>query len=78
MALVTASPLLVRAAGGASLIYGLPHLLYHATHLKPFDAGDAVAIVVALSVAVLAAAAALEARFPGEELTSGRTAPPPG
>jgi hypothetical protein len=77
MALVSASPLLVRAAGGASLIYGLPHLLYHATHLKPFDAGDAVAIVVALSVAVLAAAAALEARFPGD-VTSGRTAPPPG
>ena len=78
MALVTASPLLVRAAGGAALIYGLPHLLYHATHLSPFDTGDAVAMVVSLSIAVLAAAAALEARFPGEGVTDGRPAPPPG
>ena len=78
MALVTAAPLLVRAAGGASLIYGLPHLLYHATHLSPFDTGDAVAMVVSLSIAVLAAAAALEARFPGEGVTDGRSAPPPG
>lgn len=78
MALVTASPLVVRAAGGASLIYGLPHLMYHATHLSRFDTGDAVAIVVSLSFAVLAAFAALEARFPSADVTSGRTAPPPG
>jgi hypothetical protein len=78
MALVTASPLLVRAAGGASLIYGLPHLLYHATHLSPFDTGDSVAMVVSLSIAVLAAAAALEARLPGEAVSDGTAAPPPG
>jgi hypothetical protein len=78
MALVSASPLVVRAAGGASLIYGLPHLMYHATHLSPFGTGDAVALVVSLSLAVLAAAAALEARFPAGEVTYGRTAPPPG
>jgi hypothetical protein len=64
MALVTASPLLVRAAGGASLLYGLPHLLYHATHLSPFDIGDALAVVVALSVSVLAAVAAVTTPVP--------------
>ena len=36
-ALVTGSLLVARAAGGAALVYGTPHLLYHATHLDPFD-----------------------------------------
>jgi hypothetical protein len=76
LALVTASPLLVRAAGGASLIYGLPHFLYHVTHLSPFDTGDAVAVVVSLGIAVLAAVAALAAPFP-VAVTSGTAAPPP-
>jgi hypothetical protein len=65
----------VRAAGGASLIYGLPHLLYHATHLSPFDTGDAVAIVVSLSGAVLAGVAALAAPWP-ETATTGSSALP--
>ena len=37
LALITGSTLLARAAGGAALIYGVPHLLYHATHLDPYD-----------------------------------------
>lgn len=59
LALVTGSVLVARAAGGASLIYGVPHLLYHATHLGPFDASDAVAMLVALTVSATAALLAL-------------------
>ncbi len=56
MALVTGSVLLARVAGGAALLYGVPHLLYHATHLGPYDTGDAIALVGSLGVVVLAAA----------------------
>ena len=78
-ALVTASPSLVRAAGGASLIYGLPHFLYHATHLSAFGAGDAVAMLVALGVNVLAAVAALWGPLerPAAPAVTGTAAPPP-
>jgi hypothetical protein len=51
VALVTGSVAVARAAGGAALIFGVPHLLYHATHLDPFDTGDKVALVVSLTVA---------------------------
>jgi hypothetical protein len=56
MALVTRSTLLARVTGGAALLYGLPHWVYHATHLGPYDTGDAVAMLVSLGVVVLAAA----------------------
>jgi hypothetical protein len=56
MALVTGSTLLGRVTGGAALLYGLPHFVYHATHLGPYDTGDAVAMVVSLGFVVLAAA----------------------
>jgi hypothetical protein len=58
-ALLTGSILVARAAGGAALIFGIPHLAYHATHLDDFDATDAVGIVVSLTLAVLAALLAL-------------------
>ncbi len=61
IALVTGSALVARAAGGGALVFGVPHLLYHATHLDPFDTGDAVAMVVSLTIAVLAGALALAA-----------------
>ena len=61
LALITGSTLLARAAGGAALIYGVPHLLYHATHLDPYDTDDQVALVVSLSIAVLAAVLAVAA-----------------
>ena len=48
LALITGSTLLARAAGGAALIYGVPHLLYHATHLDPYDTDDQVALIVSL------------------------------
>ena len=61
LALITGSTLLARAAGGAALIYGVPHLLYHATHLDPYDTDDQVALIFSLSIAVLAAVLALAA-----------------
>ena len=55
MALVSGSTLLARVTGGAALLYGVPHLLYHATHRDPYDTGDVVAMLTSLSVSVLAA-----------------------
>lgn len=60
-ALVTGSVLVARAAGGAALVFGAPHLLYHATHLDPFDTGDVVSLLVSLTIAVLAGLLALAA-----------------
>jgi len=37
-----------------TLVYAVPHLLYHATHLQPFGVGDAVAQLVVLALTVLA------------------------
>ncbi|MDQ2648039.1 MAG: hypothetical protein M3Z03_00630 [Actinomycetota bacterium] len=54
LALVTGSVLLARAAGAGALISGVPHLLYHATHLDPFDTTDSVTMLVALTAAALA------------------------
>ncbi|MDQ3737735.1 MAG: hypothetical protein M3337_01025 [Actinomycetota bacterium] len=61
VALVTGSLLLARVAGAAALVYGVPHLVYHAFHLEHFDASDAVTSIVALAVAALAALVALAA-----------------
>jgi hypothetical protein len=55
MALVTGSTLLARVAGGAALLYGVPHLLYHATHLDQYKTDDVVAMLTSLGIAVLAA-----------------------
>jgi hypothetical protein len=60
-ALVTGSVLVARAAGGAALLFGAPHLLYHATHLDPFDTPDVVSLLVSLTVAALAGLLALAA-----------------
>ncbi len=59
LALVTGSVLVARAAGGAALVYGVPHLVYHALHLDPFGTADAVGMIVSLTVAALAALLAL-------------------
>lgn len=61
VALVTGSVLLARVAGGAALVYGVPHLIYHAAHLDAFDTSDKVALVTSLGFAALAAAVALVA-----------------
>ncbi|HEU5149742.1 MAG TPA: hypothetical protein VFU19_04555 [Iamia sp.] len=71
-ALVTGSVLVARAAGGAALLYGGPHLLYHATHLDPFATADVVGMLVSLTLAALAGLLALAAptavvtRSPGQ------------
>ena len=52
---------MARAAGGAALLYGVPHLLYHATHLDPYESGDQVALLFSLGIAVLAAVLAVAA-----------------
>jgi hypothetical protein len=59
IALVTGSDLVARTAGAAWLVFGLPHLLYHALNLDPFDTDDAVAVLVSLSFTVAAAIVAL-------------------
>ncbi|MET0727001.1 MAG: hypothetical protein ABWZ76_01750 [Acidimicrobiales bacterium] len=61
LALVTGNVVVARAAGGAALLYGLPHLTYHALHLDGFDTSDAVAMVGSLALAVLAGLVALVA-----------------
>jgi hypothetical protein len=61
LALVTGSVTTARAAGGAALLFGVPHLAYHALHLDAFDAADAVAMVVSLALVVAAAVVALVA-----------------
>ena len=55
MALVTGSQMLARVAGGATLLYGLPHLTYHATHLDGYDTSDKLAMLGSLAFFVLAA-----------------------
>ena len=44
---------IVRTAALASLLFAVPHLAYHATHLDVYETSDQVANVVLLSVAVL-------------------------
>jgi hypothetical protein len=63
-ALVTGSIAVARAAGGAALVYGVPHLTYHLVNLEGFDGADAAGIVVSLAIA---AAAGLVAAAPVRE-----------
>lgn len=68
IALVTGSDLVARAAGGAFLVYGVPHLTYHLFNLGPLDAVDAVGVVVSLALSVLAGlVAVLPSRQPAPE-----------
>lgn len=61
LALITGSVLVARAAGGAALIYGVPHVLYHATHLDGYETVDAVGVLASLSMSALAAVVVLTA-----------------
>lgn len=74
-ALVTGSVLVARATGGAALIFGVPHLLYHALNLDPFDTADVVSMLVSLAVAALAGLLALAAPGRADEPShpGGRT-----
>jgi hypothetical protein len=70
VALVSGSVLVARAAGGAALLYGVPHLLYHATHLDGFDTVDKVAMLGSLSMAALAAVLVIAPREDSNEVTT--------
>lgn len=52
-ALITVTPVLVRATAAAWLVYGVPHFVYHATHRDPFETTDIVAVLVSLSLAIV-------------------------
>ena len=61
VALATGSTLVARVAGGAALVFGVPHLVYHAAHLDEFGTADAAGIIISLTIAVLAGLLALAA-----------------
>lgn len=63
---------LVLVACGAELVYSLPHFLYHATHLDPYEGSDKVALLVSLSVAIVLPIALLirSSRVPDEAITT--------
>ncbi len=44
-----------RAVGAAWIVFSLPHLLYHSTHLHGFSAGEAVLVILALLVNIVLA-----------------------
>lgn len=69
-ALLRPTRYLVQVAAGAVLINSLPHFLYHATHLDPYDSGDKIALVGSLLVAVIAPIALLvhSSRAPDEAI----------
>jgi len=71
MALATGSVLVARAAGGAALIYGVPHLAYHAFHQEAFDTGDSVAMLGGLAFTVVAGIVALGGRDAPAEVRGG-------
>lgn len=52
-AIMVASPLLVRIAALAFLVYALPHFIYHLHHLDRYDTFDRVANAVSLGTMVI-------------------------
>jgi len=52
VALVTLARPAVVAAALAWLVFGVPHLVYHARHLDVYDTGDKVGTMAALAVGV--------------------------
>ena len=68
VAFVTLSRAAVLAAGGAWLVYGVPHLVYHLRHLDPLPDADQFAVPGTLAANVLLAAVVLWTawRNPGE------------
>ncbi|MFL6077047.1 MAG: hypothetical protein ACJ73S_26945 [Mycobacteriales bacterium] len=59
VAAVHPETVLVRTALAAALMFAVPHLAFHVTHLEHFQVGDAVAQTAALAVGVLIPAALL-------------------
>jgi hypothetical protein len=57
--LVRPSRYLIQVLAIAELVYSAPHFLYHATHLDHYGSTDKVALMVSLSVTILAPVALL-------------------
>jgi hypothetical protein len=53
VAAINLAPAFVRAVAVGWLVYSVPHLLYHATHLHGFDGSDQVMNIVSLSFNVV-------------------------
>lgn len=53
VAVVTMNTLLVRTALCAYLLFAVPHLIFHATHLEHFTTGAAATELVALTIAAI-------------------------
>lgn len=53
VAAVVGGRTIARTAAVASLLFAVPHLVYHATNLDPYDTADAVGNIASLSVAVV-------------------------
>jgi hypothetical protein len=52
VALVHMTPVLVRIAAIASLLFAVPHFVYHARHLDVFSSSDKIVNMVALGLAI--------------------------
>jgi hypothetical protein len=46
------TPVLVRTAAIASLLFAVPHFVYHARHLSVFESSDKIANMAALGLAI--------------------------
>lgn len=53
VAAITMERRMVRIALGAYLLFAIPHLIFHLTHLEPFTTAGAVGQTIVLTVAVL-------------------------
>lgn len=53
VAAVRLEPALTRLAAVVTLVYTVPHFVYHALHLEPYGVTDAVANVATLALAVV-------------------------
>ncbi|HEV3226732.1 MAG TPA: hypothetical protein VGZ52_07850 [Acidimicrobiales bacterium] len=76
-AIVRGGRYLVQVVAAAELIYSLPHFLYHATHLDPFEGGDKVALLVSLGITIIVPIALLvrSSRDPAETITTVASRP---
>jgi hypothetical protein len=75
VALVVLTPVLVRAVLAGWIVYSVPHLVYHARHLKPFATDDQVSLIASLALVPILAVALLwiSLRTPRPELVSTPT-----
>ena len=77
LALMTGSLVVARAAGGGALLYGVPHLAYHARNLGGFDLGYSSAMLVSLGMVVFAGLVAVAPSTAAGGAPAGRVPPGP-